>query len=107
MKTFTWNADKNLQLIESRGISFEDVLYFIQRNALLDDVVHPNQAKYPQQRMFIVAIDGYVYLVPYVEDEDKIFLKTVIPSRKATREYLSNQQEDDDSEQEGNRDEKD
>lgn len=88
MKTFDWNAEKNQQLIEERGISFEDVIFFLQSDGLLDDLEHPNKAKYPGQRVFVVNIDGYVYLVPYVEDEDVIFLKTVIPSRKATRQYL-------------------
>ena len=92
MKTFNWDPEKNLQPIEGRGISFEDVLYYIQRDELLDEVAHPNRAKYPRQRMFIVAVDGYAYLVPYVEDDNEIFLKSVIPSRKATKDYLSGQQ---------------
>jgi uncharacterized DUF497 family protein len=88
MKTFDWNAEKNQQLIEERGVSFEDVIFLLQGDWLLDDLEHPNKTKYPGQRMFVVNIDGYVYLVPYVENEDVIFLKTVIPSRKATRQYL-------------------
>jgi hypothetical protein len=49
---------------------------------------HPNKARYPNQRILIVAFDGYVYLVPFIEEADHFFLKTVIPSRKATRDYL-------------------
>lgn len=105
MKTFSWSSEKNLQLIESRGISFEDVLYYIQRNELLDEVAHPNRSKYPQQRMFIVAIGGYAYLVPYVENDSEIFLKTVIPSRKATRDYLLSKQEHKQSEEVNNENE--
>ena len=88
MHEFDWNADKNRQLMTERGVSFEDVLFSIQTGRLLDDIAHPNVETYPHQRMFIVAIDDYAYIVPYVEDDDTIFLKTVIPSRKATRNYL-------------------
>ncbi len=88
MKPINWNPDKNQKLIEDRGISFEDVIFCLQSGGLLDDVMHPNNATYPNQRLFIVMIDEYVYLVPYVENDDEIFLKTVIPSRKATRQYL-------------------
>jgi len=60
----------------------------LQRGALLDDIKHPNEEKYPNQRVFVIDVDGYVYLVPYIEDRKEIFLKTVIPSRKATKQYL-------------------
>jgi uncharacterized DUF497 family protein len=88
MKTFHWNPDKNQQLIEERGVSFEDVIFFLQNDGLLDDVEHPNKEKYPNQRMLVVNIDDYAYLVPYVVSKNDIFLKTVIPSRKATKHYL-------------------
>jgi len=88
MKTFDWNSDKNRQIIEERGVSFEDVIFYLQHEGLLDDIKHPNDNKYPNQRVFVVNIDDYAYLVPYVETEEKIFLKTVIPSRKATKQYL-------------------
>lgn len=88
MKKINWNAIKNQQLIIERNISFEDVVYYLQHDALLDDVAHSNKSKYPNQRVFVLAIDDYVYLVPYVENQDEIFLKTIIPSRKATRHYL-------------------
>lgn len=71
-----------------RGISFEDVLFALQSGKLIDDLFHPNNNKYPNQRMFVVEIDEYAWLVPYVETENEIFLKSVIPSRKATRHYL-------------------
>ena len=79
---------KNQILIRERGISFEDILFSMQNGDLLNDVCHPNSGKYPNQRLFVVSVDGYVYLVPYVETDDEIFLKTIIPSRKATKQYL-------------------
>jgi uncharacterized DUF497 family protein len=88
MKQINWNAEKNQLLMGERGVSFEDVLFALQAGRLLDDLVHPNNNKYPGQRMFVVEIDEYAWLVPYVENEDEIFLKSVIPSRKATRHYL-------------------
>jgi len=74
--------------MEERGLSFEDIVFYLQRDKLLDDIEHPNKEKYPNQRVFVLNIDEYVYLVPYVEDQNEIFLKTVIPSRKATKQYL-------------------
>jgi len=88
MKVINWNPLKNQKLIKDRGVSFEDIVFYIQTGGLLDDVFHPNKEKYPHQRMFIVDINGYVYLVPYVENDEEIFLKTAIPSRKATKHYL-------------------
>ncbi len=88
MKPINWNPEKNRKLIEERNISFESVVFSLQSGGLLDDIVHPNTEKYPNQRVFVVSIDDYVYLVPYVETEEEIFLKTAIPSRKATKQYL-------------------
>lgn len=88
MKPINWNSTKNQQLISERGISFEDVVFYLQQGALLDDIEHPNSDKYPSQRVFVINIDDYIYLVPYVESQKEIFLKTVIPSRKATKAYL-------------------
>ena len=88
MKPINWNPEKNQQLIAERGISFEDVVFYLQQGALLGDLEHPNGDKYPGQRIFVINIDGYVHLVPYVESRKEIFLKTVIPSRKATKQYL-------------------
>jgi uncharacterized DUF497 family protein len=88
MKTFAWDPDKNKLLIEERGISFENVIYHLQNNYLLDDLKHSNQEKYPNQRVFIINIESYAYLVPYVETEEEIVLNTIIPSRKATEIYI-------------------
>lgn len=88
-KSFHWNADKNLQLIERRGVSFESVVSAIQQGGMLDVVEHPNQERYPGQRIYVVAINEYVHLVPFVTQRDgSFFLKTIIPSRKATRDYI-------------------
>lgn len=88
MKPYRWNAEKNEVLRSERGISFEIIVVAIESGGLLDILVHPNQARYPKQRILVVSCDEYVYLVPFVEEEDYFFLKTVIPSRKATRDYL-------------------
>lgn len=88
MKQFDWDPEKNQQLIQERGISFEEVIFHLQSDGLLDDIKHPNEETYSHQRIFIVAIEGYAYLVPYVESDEEIFLKTIIPSRKATKQYL-------------------
>lgn len=88
MKDHNWNSRKNLSLIEERGVGFEDVIVALDTGGLLDVRSHPNQDRYLGQSIYFVRIDEYVYLVPYVETEDEIFLKTIIPSRKATKKYL-------------------
>ena len=88
MKPLRWKSEKNESLKAERGMSFERVVVAVESGSLLDMTDHPNQARYPRQKVMIVAIDSYAYLVPYVEEDDYYFLKTVIPSRKATREKL-------------------
>jgi len=88
MKSFEWDDDKNEKLKSERGISFEEVVFYIANGYVLDIVPHPGKNKYPSQKMFIVNMDDYAYLVPFVESEEIIFLKTIIPSRKATKKYL-------------------
>lgn len=88
MKPFRWNAGKNEALRTARGVTFENVTVAIESGGLLDVVAHPNQRKYPGQRIWVVAWDGYAYLVPFVEEDGYLFLKTIIPSRRATRDYL-------------------
>lgn len=87
MKPIVWSAEKNGLLKEERGISFEEVVFHMQAGDILDTFDHPNQERYPGQRLHVVAIEEYVYLIPFVETEDEVFLKTIIPSRKATRQY--------------------
>jgi len=89
MKPLRWNAAKNDALSSERGISFENIVVAIESGGLLDILAHPNQSKYPRQRVLVVSCDNYAYLVPFVEEEDYFSLKTVIPSRKATRDYLN------------------
>ncbi|MGQ9554506.1 MAG: BrnT family toxin [Anaerolineae bacterium] len=88
MKIYAWNEEKNQQLKTERGISFDEVLVHIAVGDLLDIVEHPHPEKYKGQRIFIVKIRDYAWLVPFVESEDEIFLKTIIPSRKATKKYV-------------------
>ncbi len=88
MKIIRWSSEKNEWLIRNREVCFEQVLLILERDEALDVVEHPNQRKYPGQKQVIVEIDDYVYLVPYTESDEEIFLKTMIPSRKATEEYL-------------------
>ena len=94
MKYFAWNPEKNPRLKQERSVSFEEVVFHIERGDLLDVLHHPNQARYTGQRIFAVNIDDYAYLVPFVEAEGEVFLKTIIPSRKATNLYLRRRRED-------------
>ena len=89
MKPFRWSPQKNETLRAERGVSFESIVVAIEAGGLLDILAHPNQAKYPRQRVLVAAFDNYAYLVPFVEEADYFFLKTAIPSRKATRDYLN------------------
>ena len=88
-KTIRYSLEKNEILKASRGISFEDVILALEEGYLLDDIEHPNKERYPNQNIFIilVVVKDYVYLVPYIEDETSIFLKTIIPSRKMNKKY--------------------
>ncbi|MGJ4732116.1 BrnT family toxin [Leptospira levettii] len=88
MKNFRWDLEKDEILRKERGISFELILFQIENGFLLDIINHPNREKYPNQSIFIIEMENYVYLVPFIENKDEIFLKTIIPSRKATRNYL-------------------
>ncbi len=88
MKIILWDEQKNAWLKQNRRLGFERVAALMEQGQVLDLMDHPDQEKYPNQRMAIVEVDGYAYLVPYVEDSETVFLKTVIPSRKATRKYL-------------------
>ncbi len=88
MKPYDWNDEKNAWLRQERGIMFEDVVFHLSRGGLVDTIEHPNRRQYPGQRIFIVNVEGYACLVPFVEDDDAIFLKTIIPSRKMTKLYL-------------------
>ena len=88
-KTYNWNAAKNHLLVQERGISFERIVFEISAGNELAVLEHPNQDKYPGQRISMVQVDDYVYALPFIETETEIFLKTIIPSRKAKRQYRS------------------
>ncbi|HEX5139744.1 MAG TPA: toxin [Dehalococcoidia bacterium] len=94
MGYFAWNLEKNERLQQERGVSFEAVVLHIENGEVLDILEHPNQMKYAGQRIFVVRIGDYAYLVPFVENEEEVFLKTIIPSRKATGEYLRSRKSD-------------
>jgi uncharacterized DUF497 family protein len=88
MKYYDWDEEKNELLKQIRGVSFEQVVLAIELGDLVDRLKHPNPARYPNQKLFLVKIEDYIYSVPYIEENDKIFLKTIIPNRKATKKYL-------------------
>lgn len=92
MKPYDWNEAKNIKLKAERLVSFEDILTAIDDGRILANIEHPNKSRYGNQKMYIIKIEDYVYLVPYVEDDEKVFLKTIIPSRRATRKYLKGEE---------------
>lgn len=94
MKPFRWDPEKGDALRAERGMSFETIVVAIESGGLLDVLAHPNVAKYPRQQILVVGYEDYVYLVPYVEEDTYLFLKTIIPSRKATRDYLKRDESD-------------
>ncbi len=87
MKTISWSPEKNTLLRTERSVSFEDVVFHIMAGDILETIEHPNQVRYPGQQIHMIVIEEYVYLVPFIESEEEVFLKTIIPSRKATRAY--------------------
>ena len=89
MGEFDWSDEKNEHLERTRNVCFEDVVVSIENGNVLDVIRHPNRERYPGQNIIVLNVDGYVWLVPYVKRQGVRFLKTIIPSRKATREYLS------------------
>jgi len=94
VKYFAWDDAKNAKFKADRGIGFEDIVFHIERGDLLEILEPPNPDRDAGQRIFVVQRDDYVYLVPFVEDEHTVFLKTIIPSRKATKQYLSEEPDD-------------
>lgn len=88
MRYFEWNEEKNEQLKAEREISFEEILTAIEDDRLITITEHPNKKKHPNQYILIVDIENYAYVVPCIIDEEKIFLKTIYPSREATKKYI-------------------
>lgn len=93
MKYFKWNLEKNEMLKKQRNISFEEIVFQIQNDGLLEIIKHPNNDKYVNQKIFVVIYNNYVYLVPFIEKENEIFLKTIFPGRKYTKKYLEDKNE--------------
>ena len=94
MKYYAWDPEKNERLKRERGISFEDVIFHIGAGEEVDLFEHPNQTRYPGQKISVVIIEEYAYLVPFIETESQIFLKTIIPSRKASKQYIGEPNEE-------------
>ena len=90
-KPFRWNPEKNERLVQERGVSFEQITLAVENGDLLQIIQHPNAEKYPSQKIMIVGMDGYAFLVPFIEETNYFFLKTIIPSRKATRDLIGNE----------------
>jgi len=88
MNIFRWDNEKNELLKNTRGVCFEQVVLLMERGEVLDTIEHPNQERYPGQKIATVMIDDYVYLVPYAENGEELLLKTIIPSRKATNKHV-------------------
>lgn len=89
--TYDFSAEKNQQLIDIRGISFEEIIAALGDGKLLDILEHHNSEKFSHQKIYVIDINGYVYLVPFVrQSENRVFLKTIFPSRKLTKLYLKN-----------------
>lgn len=87
-KKILWNEDKNEILKVERFISFEEIAQKLYNGEIIDDIYHPNSEKYAKQRIFVIEVNNYIYLVPYIENDEEIFLKTIYPSRKFTKLYL-------------------
>lgn len=87
MKPYNWSIEKNIWLKENRNISFEEVILAIAQHQIMEVYEHPSQSKYPGQKIYEIEINGYVYLIPFIESPNELFLKTIIPSRKATKKH--------------------
>jgi len=94
MKPFRWSPEKNELLKQERGVSFEEITVAVEAGGLLEIVPHQNPTKYPRQKIMVVEVAGYAFLVPFIEEEDHFFLKTIIPSRKATRNFIAKESDD-------------
>ena len=87
MKCHNWNVEKNEKLKRERNISFEEIIFCLNNERLIKIIEHPNKEKYPNQQIYIIECKNYFYLVTFVESENEIFLKTIIPSRKIRKSY--------------------
>ena len=88
LKKFTWDIRKNKKLKEERGVSFEDVVFYLSKGKLITILENPNQEEYKDQKIYLINIEDYVYYVPFKEFNNEINLITIIPSRKMTKKFL-------------------
>ena len=84
MKYLNWDPQKNETSKKERGISFEEIAYLIESGQVSGIEENPSR---PDQKIYILAIESYAIIVPYVENDNEIFLKTAFPSRKYTKKY--------------------
>ena len=84
---FEWDSSKNELLKKERGISFEQIIFHLSQGDIWKVADHPDQIRYPGQKIYFILVDGYIYLVPHIKEKDQVYLKTIIPSRKATKDY--------------------
>lgn len=88
MKPVKYDEVKNNWLKEKRGISFEEIIKAITKGEIVTIINNPNRKKYPTQKIYLIKLKNYIYSVPFVEEKEYFFLKTIIPSRKQTKKYL-------------------
>ena len=84
---YEWNPEKNEEIKKERGISFEQIVFHLSQGDIWKTAEHPDQGKYPEQKIYFVIVEDYIYMVPFVTEDEYVFLKTIIPSRKATKDY--------------------
>ena len=89
---FEWDPEKNERLKRERNISFEKIIFHLSQGDIWKIADHPDQESYPGQKIYFVIVEDYIYLIPHVVEKDYIFLKTIIPSRKATKMYQNEQE---------------
>ena len=88
---YEWDPKKNEWLKKERHISFEKIVFHLSQGDVWRTADHPDQENYPGQRIYFIVVEDYIYLVPHIVGNDNIFLKTIIPSRKATKAYSKEQ----------------
>ncbi|MCD4779642.1 MAG: toxin [Candidatus Omnitrophica bacterium] len=89
---YEWNPEKNEWLKKERNIAFEQIIFHLSQGDVWKITDHPDQTNYPGQKLYFVVIDGYIYIVPHIIEKKYTFLKTIIPSRKATKLFKDKQE---------------
>jgi hypothetical protein len=93
---YEWNPERNDTLKRERSISFEQIVFHLSQGDVWKTADHPNQDQYPEQKLYFVNVEGYIHVVPHVVEDEYVFLKTIIPSRKATRDFQKEGEQDED-----------